>query len=495
MKNSFYTLIFWGLLSTTISAQVTNVNTNLGVGTSTLGNTSTTIRNVAFGNYALTANTNTKSNNAVGYKALNVNTKGYFNTAMGSFSMFKNTTGESNTAVGHKSLYLNNSGANNVALGYESLYSNLDGWNNTAVGSKSLRTNASNDNSVFGYEGLQFSTGFANNAFGAFSLHSLTSGDENIAFGYLAGHYITSGMRNIIIGTYNGSSGSSNYNITIGWKSGTQSNGDNNIIIGKRVSLAPGISNAMNIGGVLFGKGFKSDESAWAVPANGQIGINVIDPTATLDVAGNAKISSTLIANNIGIGCDPGTGQLKVYGAENPSIVLSGPTSRLIMGIATCTGCYSVGANVGDAVITKLGSSHNTLLTLSNDNNDGNSYIGFGDDANGIWVKIFNNKMMRVNGTITATEVTVKTDVWADYVFKPSYKLMPLNQVEQFVKTNNHLPEIPSAAEVQKDGLSLGEMQNKLLQKVEELTLYMIEQQKTINQQNAKIEELEKKLK
>ena len=72
---------------------------------------------------------------------------------------------------------------------------------------------------------------------------------------------------------------------------------------------------------------------------------------------------------------------------------------------------------------------------------------------------------------------------------------MPLNQVEQYVNTNSHLPEMPSAAEVSKNGLNMGEMQNKLLQKVEELTLYMIDQQKTINQQSAKIEELEKKLK
>ncbi|MDO9154222.1 MAG: hypothetical protein Q7U47_11090 [Paludibacter sp.] len=58
---------------------------------------------------------------------------------------------------------------------------------------------------------------------------------------------------------------------------------------------------------------------------------------------------------------------------------------------------------------------------------------------------------------------------------------MLLNQVEQFVKTNRHLPEIPSAAEVAKNGMNMGEMQNKLLLKIEELTLYVIEQQKQIN--------------
>jgi len=74
------------------------------------------------------------------------------------------------------------------------------------------------------------------------------------------------------------------------------------------------------------------------------------------------------------------------------------------------------------------------------------------------------------------------------------YKLMPLHEVEQFVKINSHLPEIPSATEITKNGLSMGEMQNKLLQKVEELTLYMISQQKTIDQQQAQIKELNNKL-
>jgi len=106
------------------------------------------------------------------------------------------------------------------------------------------------------------------------------------------------------------------------------------------------------------------------------------------------------------------------------------------------------------------------------------------------------DQALTVKGKIHAEEVIVNLNVpMADYVFDPSYKLMPLNQVEQFAKTNSHLPEIPSAEEVRKNGINMGEMQNKLLQKVEELTLYMIEQQKTIDQQSAKIKELEKKIK
>ncbi len=91
--------------------------------------------------------------------------------------------------------------------------------------------------------------------------------------------------------------------------------------------------------------------------------------------------------------------------------------------------------------------------------------------------------LLSVNGTIRAKEVLVDLcENLADYVFSPDYSLMPLPKVEAFVKQNKHLPEIPSAAEVKEKGLSMGEMQNKLLQKIEELTLYVIEQQKQIEE-------------
>jgi len=106
---------------------------------------------------------------------------------------------------------------------------------------------------------------------------------------------------------------------------------------------------------------------------------------------------------------------------------------------------------------------------------------------------------LAVNGDIKAKEVNVTLDGWADFVFKPNYNLRPLSEVEQFIKANNHLPEIPSEAEVKENGIGLGEMNAKLLQKVEELTLYLIEQQKQIleqqkiiQQQNTRIENLEK---
>jgi hypothetical protein len=85
-----------------------------------------------------------------------------------------------------------------------------------------------------------------------------------------------------------------------------------------------------------------------------------------------------------------------------------------------------------------------------------------------------------VKGTITAQRVKVIQTGWADYVFHKSYQLPSLADVEAYVHSNQHLEGIPSAAEVAKDGVDVGEMNKKLLAKVEELTLYLIEQNKKI---------------
>lgn len=107
---------------------------------------------------------------------------------------------------------------------------------------------------------------------------------------------------------------------------------------------------------------------------------------------------------------------------------------------------------------------------------------------------------LAVEGTIGARKVKVTQAAWADFVFDPGYKLMPLNEVEEYIKGNQHLPGIPTTAEVVKDGVDLGETNKQLLQKIEELTLYLIGLQKTINAlqaanaaQEARIQALEKK--
>jgi hypothetical protein len=100
---------------------------------------------------------------------------------------------------------------------------------------------------------------------------------------------------------------------------------------------------------------------------------------------------------------------------------------------------------------------------------------------------------LTVNGTIRSKKVIVNTG-WSDFVFDDDYSLMPLHEVESFIKANRHLPEIPSAKEVEENGVSLGEISASLLQKIEELTLYTIEQQKVIEELVEQNEEMIKKV-
>ncbi len=85
---------------------------------------------------------------------------------------------------------------------------------------------------------------------------------------------------------------------------------------------------------------------------------------------------------------------------------------------------------------------------------------------------------LSVNGTITATEVVVTTAGFADYVFKDDYKLPSLDDVELFIKENKHLPDGASEKEVVKDGINMSKMMTLQMQKIEELTLYLIEMKK-----------------
>ncbi|GAB3909975.1 hypothetical protein GCM10028826_17760 [Mucilaginibacter boryungensis] len=94
---------------------------------------------------------------------------------------------------------------------------------------------------------------------------------------------------------------------------------------------------------------------------------------------------------------------------------------------------------------------------------------------------------LAVNGTVHAKQVNVDMVNWADYVFKPDYHLPTLSEVKTYIDKNSHLPEIPSAQEVEKNGLNLGEMNRLLLKKVEELMLYLIEQNKKLDLQQQQI--------
>lgn len=103
---------------------------------------------------------------------------------------------------------------------------------------------------------------------------------------------------------------------------------------------------------------------------------------------------------------------------------------------------------------------------------------------------------MAVSGGIITEKIRVATSgspFWADFVFDKDYKLRKLSEVAEFINLNKHLPDVPSTADVNKEGIDLAQIQVILLQKVEELTLYVIEQNKKIEKLNKKVRYLSKK--
>jgi hypothetical protein len=101
---------------------------------------------------------------------------------------------------------------------------------------------------------------------------------------------------------------------------------------------------------------------------------------------------------------------------------------------------------------------------------------------------------LAVKGTVYATKVIVTANGWSDYVFYPSYTLRPLPELEQYILQQQHLPEIPTADEVQKNGIDVGDNQALLLKKIEELTLYVIDLNKQVKKQQEEISKLNRQL-
>jgi len=203
------------------------------------------------------------------------------------------------------------------------------------------------------------------------------------------------------------------------------------------------------------------------------------NPSATIQSWGDiGNTYMTLKSGNLGIGTttpstilnvDPkGAGSILI-GNSNTS---SGSYTSLSVGISAQTSGYALLQCTG-----KAGTSFGNIVL---NGSGGNVLIAKTSQANP-------NYKLDINGDVRANRVVVNT-TGADFVFDSSYKLMSLGEVENYIQQNHHLPEIAPAAEMRENGADLGENQTKLLQKVEELTLYLIEQNKVIKELKEQVE-------
>jgi hypothetical protein len=165
----------------------------------------------------------------------------------------------------------------------------------------------------------------------------------------------------------------------------------------------------------------------------------------------------------------------------------------------------SINYNNGWTVLNTSGNdlAVNKFLAMTD---DWSLYVGqnFRSDGAAIAIKAIANgnvgigtatpkEKLSVNGKIRAHEIKVETANWPDYVFAKDYELPTLRETEKHIKDKGHLPGIPSAAEVKANGVDLGEMNAKLLQKIEELTLHLIEKEKLVSDLLIRVKKLEEK--
>ncbi len=209
-------------------------------------------------------------------------------------------------------------------------------------------------------------------------------------------------------------------------------------------------------------KFFTGGQVRWSITQNGNTGIGTDTPEAGLHVTKSNVISGESVSAILG-----NTGSHWTY--------FGGTTGGRIRG-----------SNDGYLVLESNPNGTGDKRLFLNMNSSGNVSIASGGGDVGIGTTNPKSKL-DVAGTIRAREVKVELTAGADFVFEPEYNLMPLSEVQSFIQTNKHLPGIQSEEEMIENGLNMNEFPIKLLQKIEELTLYVIEQQNLIIHQQEEL--------
>jgi hypothetical protein len=191
------------------------------------------------------------------------------------------------------------------------------------------------------------------------------------------------------------------------------------------------------------------------------------------------------VGGNVGIGTTTPNAKLHINGngGSNVDLLING---RITTGDASSAGGMYVNSAqsmfVGQSSSTALGFYNNGAWRLTVDNNGS---VGIGTTSP--------DAKLAVAGQVHAQEIKVSVTVpGPDYVFEKEYKLTSLDEIKNYIDQNKHLPEVPSAKEMEKNGVQLGEMNMLLLKKIEELTLYMIQQQRINQEQSEEIINLKK---
>lgn len=243
-----------------------------------------------------------------------------------------------------------------------------------------------------------------------------------------------------------------------------------------------------------FATGINND--AIVIDPTGQVGIGQTTPSYKLHVNGTAGFSGAVAfpgngtwtsGGNVGIGISSPTAKLEIV--NGPSWTEDG-YARTVKLLASSAIEFDGGASTKYGLAAKSNgqliifsapdegtfSATNARMVI---NSNGNIGIGMSNPT----------ELLSVNGNIRTRKVIVTQQSWSDFVFGEGYRLRSLSEVDEFIKTHRRLPDIPSEKDVADQGVDVGDMQAKLLQKIEELTLYVIEQEQQIRQLRQQIKE------
>ncbi len=441
-------------------------------------------------------------NTLVGNQAGNKNITGARNTLLGNLAGFNNNASD-NTFVGHLAGFGNSNGTMNTFLGISAGRANRTGQYNIAIGpyaggSDQANRNMGNGNILMGYEAdLNINGGSDNFIAGWRAGYSLTTGSHNIYIGQEAGYNAGSGLGNIGIGvdalrgTYNGHHnvavgdsalmmGINSLNVGVGSKAGRVATGYFNTFVGG--NSGSGVTTGTNnvYVGANTGPNFNADavtligaNAAIQDPIGSIIGSTAIGQSAIIKRAYTVIIGHPNV--EIGMGTSLPNAKLHVNSGSNedaltvsvddaPKLTVSDEGDVHVTDSLTIDGKMRIGnISAGSRQLAVEGDVYFNDDLLVGDN----VVIGTSEGAT--------NHRLTVDGKIACEEIRVQdSGDWPDYVFEDAYPLQSLKEVQAFIQKEKHLPGIPSAAEISDSGILIGEMQKKLLEKVEELTLHVI---------------------
>jgi hypothetical protein len=457
----------------------TTDNENVAVGDSAMALTTNSTGNIAIGTRALKAHSSGNQNTAIGFEAMGDDQTGQSNIAIGAYALKDNDDGYENTAIGHRAMQKRQLGNSNVAVGKNALYSNLSGDSNTALGREALTNNVS---------------GSGNVAIGRHAGKSETGSNKL----YIAN---TSTSNPLIYGEFDNQKLKINGELTVSDLAGT---GDRNLIVDTNGKFKIG-----TLGG-------DTDwvETATRVSTTREVLVNAPGaPTSSLAVTGKVSngnnFASLALWNNAFIG--GGTYDRLLMDANDIDAFrgISVPIGEALHLNRLSSGNVNI-ANGGGNVGIGVPGSASKLTIEGPDNNGSIAALEIRSQGNGQTMLIDGNEIdittgnlhfnansgrpvsigtlqiadgyqLTVKGKIMAEEVRVQLQAaWPDYVFEQDYALMPLSELEKEIVEKGHLPGIPAAYTIEKEGVDTGEMQRKMMEKIEELTLHLIDLNKKV---------------